>query len=45
LELVEYFEKLKSLKLLKEDNIIELKDKKKFKRKPYKKKKFFKKVK
>ena len=45
LELVEYFEKLKSLKLLKEDNIIELKDKKKFKRKPYKKKKFFKKAK
>jgi ribonuclease E len=45
LELVEYFEKLKSLKVLKEDNIIELKDKKKFKRKPYKKKKFFKKAK
>ena len=45
LELVEYFEKLKSLKLLKKDNIIELKDKKKFKRKPYKKKKFFKKAK
>jgi ribonuclease E len=29
LELVEYFEKLKSLKLLKQDNIIELKEKKK----------------
>jgi len=45
LELVEYFEKLKSLKLLKQDNIIELKEKKKFKKKPYKKKKFFKKAK
>ena len=45
LELVEYFEKLKSLKLLKQDNIIELKDKKKFKKRPYKKKKFFKKAK
>jgi ribonuclease E len=45
LELVEYFEKLKSLKLQKEDNIIELKDKKKFKKKPFKKRKFFKKAK
>ena len=45
IEMVEYFEKLKSLKLLKQDNIIELKDKKKFKKKPYKKKKFFKKAK
>ena len=45
LELVEYFEKLQSLKLSKEDNIIELKGKKKFKKKPYKKKKFFRKAK
>ena len=45
LDLIEYFEKLKSLKLQKEDNIIELKEKKKFKKKSYKKKKFFKKIK
>ncbi len=45
LELIEYFEKLKSLKLQKENNIIELKDKKKFRKKPFKKKKFFKKAK
>ena len=45
LELFEYFDKLKSLKLLNQDNIIELKEKKKFKKKPYKKKKFFKKAK
>ena len=45
LELIEYFEKLKSLKLQKEDNIIELKDKKKFKKKSYKRKKYFKKAK
>ena len=44
LELVEYFEKLKSLKLQKENNIIELKEKKKFKKKPFKKRKFFKKA-
>ena len=46
IELIEHFEKLKNLnQQKKEDNIIELKDKKKFKRKPYKRKKFFKKAK
>ena len=46
LELVEHFEKLKNLDLQKkESNIIELKDKKKYKKKIFKKKKFFKKVK
>ena len=46
LELVEHFEKLKNLdQQKKEDNIIELKDKKKFKKKPFRKKKFFKKAK
>jgi len=46
LELVEHFEKLKNLEQQKkEDNIIELKDKKKFKKKPFRKKKFFKKAK
>ncbi len=46
LELVEHFEKLKSLTEQKKDNkIIELKDKRKFKKKPFRKKKFFKKVK
>ena len=44
LELVEYFEKLKSLKLQKENNIIELKKKKKFKKKPFKKRKKYKKA-
>ena len=44
IELIEHFEKLKNLELQKkEDNIIELKDKKKFNKKPYRKKKFFKK--
>ena len=33
------------IKQSKDNNIIELKDKKKFKRKPYRKKKFFKKAK
>ena len=46
LELIEHFEKLKNLEQQKkEDNIINLKDKKKFKKKTFKKKKFFKKVK
>ena len=46
IELIEYFEKLKNLDQQKlAGNIIELKDKKKFKKKPYRKKKFFKKVK
>ena len=45
-ELFEYYEKLKNLEeQKKENNIIDLKDKKKFKKKPFKKKKFFKKVK
>ncbi len=46
LELVEHFEKLKNLEQQKrEGNIIELKNKKKFKKNSYKKKKFYKKVK
>ena len=46
LELIEHYEKLKNLHELKKDgNIIELKDKKKFKKKVFRKKKFFKKVK
>ena len=46
LELITYTKELKNLKNQKNDeNIIELKDKKKFKKKPYRKKKFFKKVK
>ena len=46
LELVEHFEKLKNLDQQKKDNnIINFKDKKKFKKKTYKKKKFFKKAK
>jgi len=46
IELVEYYEKLKNLEeQKKEDNIINLKDKKKFKKKPFKKRKFFKKIK
>ena len=46
IELVEYYEKLKNLEeQKKENNIINLKDKKKFKKKPFKKKKFFKKIK
>jgi ribonuclease E len=46
IELIEHFEKLKNLDQQKlTGNIIELKDKKKFKKKPYRKKKFFKKAK
>ena len=46
IELIEYFEKLKNLDQQKSaGNIIELKDKKKFKKKPYRKKRFFKKAK
>ena len=46
IELVEYYEKLKNLEeQKKENNIIDLKDKKKFNKKPFRKKKFFKKVK
>ncbi len=46
LQLIEYYEKLKNLDLQKkEGNVIDVKFKKKFKRKPYKKKKFFKKAK
>ena len=47
LELIEHYEKLKNLdQQKKESNIIELKDKKKFRKKPFrKKKKFFKKAK
>ena len=45
LELVEHYEKLKNLNQQKSGNIIEFKDKKKFKKKSFKKKKFFKKAK
>ena len=46
IEIIEYFEKLKNLELQKkEENIIQFKDKKKFKKKIFRKKKFFKKVK
>ena len=47
LELIEYFEKLRNLdQQMKNGNIIELKDKKKFKKKTFrKKKKFYKKAK
>ena len=46
IELIEHFEKLKNLnQQIEENNIIELKDKKKFKKKPFRKKKFFKKAK
>ena len=46
LELIEHFEKLKNLEQQKKDaNIIEFKEKKKFKKKSYKRKKFFKKAK
>ena len=45
LELVEHYEKLKNLELKnKSENIIEFKDKKKFKKKSFKRKKFFKKA-
>ena len=46
IETIEHFEKLKNLELqIKEDKTIEKKDTKKFNRKPYRKKKFFKKSK
>ena len=46
LELVEYYEKLKNIDQLKKSgNIIEFNDKKKFKKKLFKRKKFFKKTK
>ena len=46
LELIEHHEKLKNLAFQKkEDNIIDLKDKKRFKKKIFRKKKFFKKAK
>ena len=44
IELVEHYEKLKNIKLqIKEDNIVEKKEDKKFHKKPFKKKPFFKK--
>ncbi len=46
IELIEHYEKLKNLEQQKkENNIIELKDKKKFKKKTYRKKRYFKKAK
>ena len=46
IELIEHFEKLKNLKLQNENNnIIELKNKKIFKKKTFRKKKFYKKAK
>ncbi len=46
IDLIEHFEKLKNLEQQKKDNnIIELKDKKKFKKKVFRKKKFYKKAK
>ena len=46
IELIEHFEKLKSLELQKkESNIIDVKENKKFKKKPFRKKKFYKKAK
>ncbi len=44
IELIEHFEKLKNLEEQKVNNVIELKDKKKFKKKTYRKKKFYKKA-
>ncbi len=44
IELVEHFEKLKNLEEQKVNNVIELKDKKKFKKKTFRKKKFYKKA-
>ncbi len=43
-ELIEHFEKLKNLEEQKVNNVIELKDKKKFKKKSFRKKKFYKKA-
>ena len=46
IELVEHYEKLKSLNIQKEENnIVNLKDKKEYKKKPFRKKKYFKKAK
>ena len=46
IELIEHFEKLKNLdQLIIKNNIIDLKDKKKFKKKTFRKKKFYKKAK
>ena len=45
IELIEHFEKLKNLEEQKVNNVIELKDKKKFKKKTFRKKKFYKKAK
>ncbi len=46
LDLIEHFEKLETLdNLKKKDNVIDIKDKKKFNRKNYRKKKYFKKAK
>ncbi|MDC0151218.1 Rne/Rng family ribonuclease [Candidatus Pelagibacter sp.] len=46
IELVEHYEKLKSLNIQKEeDNIVNSKDKKKYKKKPFRKKKYFKRAK
>ena len=46
LELIEYYEIIKNLNISKNKaNVINIKDKKKFKRKPYRKKKYFKKAK
>ena len=44
IELIEHFKKLKNLEEQKVDNVIELKDKKKFKKKTFRKKKFYKKA-
>ncbi len=44
IELIEHFEKLKNLEDQKVNNVIELKDKKKFKKKTFRKKKFYKKA-
>ena len=44
IELIEHFEKLKNLEEQKINNVIELKDKKKFKKKTFRKKKFYKKA-
>ena len=45
LELIEQFEKLKNLEEQKVNNVIELKDKKKFKKKTFRKRKYYKKAK
>ncbi len=45
IELIEHYEKLKNLEEQKVNNVIELKDKKKFKKKTFRKKKFYKKAK